>query len=63
MHASFVHIIRGMFSFIESMKVNSERIVKCYIEMQVILTLNGNDVINPSKSHLKFFLFLRVLVR
>ena len=32
--------------------------------MQAILTLSGKDnVINPSKSHLKFCLCLRVLIR
>lgn len=33
------------------------------LEMQVMLILNGNDnAINLSKSHLKFFLFLKVLI-
>lgn len=37
MHGSFIHIIRGIFSLIETMKVNSKTLVKCYVEMQVTL--------------------------
>lgn len=65
MHGSFVHIIReSIFSLIENMKVNSERIVKSYIGNANNIKFNRNDYITGfSKVHLKFYLFLRVLIR